>query len=128
MPILITITAGSVEVKAELNDSPTARAISEVLPIKGIVRRWGEEIYFSIPLYAKLEPQGREVVEPGELGYWPTGRAFCLFFGPTPASKGDEIRAASPVNIIGTMTGPFSGLDAVAEGETITIDACSRAN
>jgi len=79
-------------------------------------------------LYAKLEPQGREVVEPGELGYWPTGRAFCLFFGPTPASKGDEIRAASPVNIIGTMTGPFSGLDAVAEGETITIDACSRAN
>jgi hypothetical protein len=122
MSVSIKITAGSVQVDAELNDSPTARVIAQALPIKGSVRRWGEEIYFSIPVQAELEPDAREVVEVGELGYWPTGSAFCLFFGPTPASRGDEIRAASAVNIIGTMKGDFAGLSTVTDGEPILID------
>lgn len=122
MPTLIKVTAGSVRVDAELNDSPTALAVARALPIKGSARRWGEEIYFSIPVRADLEPDAREVVDPGEIGYWPSGSAFCLFFGPTPASRGDEIRAASAVNIIGRITGTYAALSDVADGETVVVD------
>ena len=99
----IMITAGEVKVEAELNDGPTAEMVAEALPIKARGNRWGEEIYFEIPVEADLESDAREVLEAGELGYWPTGNAFCIFFGPTPASRGDEIRAASAVNIIGKI-------------------------
>lgn len=122
MTTAIKITAGPVVVEAQLNDSPTAQAIAEALPISESAQRWGEEIYFAIPVEASLEPDAREVVELGELGYWPTGSAFCLFFGRTPASQGDEIRAASPVNIIGTMTGNFSDLSQVPSGTPVLIE------
>jgi len=91
------------KVEAELNASKTAQLIWEALPIEGRANLWGEEIYFAIPVKTGLEQGAREVVSAGELGYWPTGHAFCIFFGPTPASQGDEIRAASAVNIIGNV-------------------------
>ena len=119
----IKITAGQVEVEGELNDGPTARAVAEKLPIKGVVNRWGGEIYFSIPVTAELEEGSREVLEAGELGYWPTGKAFCIFFGPTPASRGDEIRAASDVNIIGKVKGDLSALWDVPDGADVLIEA-----
>ena len=119
----IKITAGAVTVEAELNDNPTAKAIAEVLPIKASAQRWGGEIYFTIALKAALEPDGREVLEAGELGFWPTGSAFCMFFGATPASNGDEIRAASAVNILGKMEGDLSGLWDVASGDEVLIEA-----
>ena len=99
----IRILVSDVEVEAELNEEKTAQRIWEALPIEGKANLWGEEIYFAIPVKAGLEKGSREVVSAGELGYWPTGHAFCIFFGPTPASKGDEIRAASAVNIIGKV-------------------------
>jgi hypothetical protein len=99
----INIFAGDLKVEAELNDSKTARLIWDALPIEAKANTWGEEIYFAIPVRAGLEQGAREVVSSGELGYWPTGHAFCIFFGPTPASRGDEIRAASAVNIIGKV-------------------------
>ena len=119
----IKITAGQVEVEGELNDGPTARAVAEKLPIKGVVNRWGGEIYFSIPVTAELEEGSREVLEAGELGYWPTGKAFCIFFGPTPASRGDEIRAASAVNILGKVKGEVSQLWDVPDGAEVIIEA-----
>jgi hypothetical protein len=119
----IKITAGEVEVEAELNDNPTAKAVAEKLPIKGRANRWGGEIYFAIPVTAGLEEDSREVLEAGELGYWPTGKAFCIFFGPTPASQGDEIRAASDVNILGKVKGDLSGLWDVPDGADVTIEA-----
>ncbi|KPK76648.1 MAG: hypothetical protein AMJ79_05905 [Phycisphaerae bacterium SM23_30] len=122
MPTVIKITAGSILVEAKLNDSSTARAVAAALPIEGKARRWGEEIYFAIPVKAELEQGAREVIQAGELGYWPTGSAFCMFFGPTPASRADEIRAASAVNIIGTMRGDFSGLTGVKNGELVLIE------
>jgi len=99
----IRILLSDVEVEAELNEAKTAQRIWEALPIEGKANLWGEEIYFAIPVKTGLETGSREVVSAGELGYWPTGRAFCIFFGPTPASQGDEIRAASAVNIIGKV-------------------------
>ena len=122
MPKAIRITVGEIQIGAELNDNPTAKAIAETLPIKSKVRRWGEEIYFSIPVTSELEDDSRDVVEAGELGYWPTGSAFCIFFGPTPASRGDEIRAASAVNIIGKVKDDLSQLPDVPEGADVSVE------
>jgi hypothetical protein len=122
MPKDIKITMGDVEVKAQLNNSKTAKLIRKALPIKAIARRWGEEIYFPIGVKAKLEKNSRDIVGAGELGYWPEGDAFCMFFGLTPASQGNEIRAASAVNIIGKMKSDWSGLTNVRSGASVLIE------
>jgi hypothetical protein len=116
----IRITAGKVAAEAELNNTSTARAIREALPIKGRVNLWGDEIYFSIPLKLKLEA-GQGLVNVGDLGYWPDGNAFCIFFGPTPVSQGDEIRPASPVTVFGKVIGDATIFKEVAAGTEITI-------
>ncbi len=89
--------------------------------MKAGANRWGGEIYFSIPVEAGLETGAREVVQPGEIGYWPPGSAFCIFFGRTPASEGEEIRAASPVNIVGRLEGPLDDLWNVADGTDVSL-------
>ena len=118
--IVIRIEGNSFE--GELDDSLTGKAIYSALPIRAKGQRWGEEIYFSIPVSCELEEGSREVLEEGELGYWPPGTAFCIFFGPTPASSGDEIRAASAVNIIGAIKADLSGLWDVPDGAEVTIE------
>ncbi len=117
---IIEIEAGEVRARAQLNDTQTARAIWEALPIKGQANRWGEEIYFSIPLSLETE-RGQEVVEAGDLGYWAPGRAFCIFFGPTPASRGQEIRAASPVTVFGRLISEASAFNKVKDGTPISV-------
>ena len=117
----ILIVAGEVQLQAELNDSPTATAIYEALPIVGSGNRWGEEIYFDIPVDEPLSSDAIEEVEIGALGYWPPGKAFCIFFGPTPASIGEEPRAASPVNIIGNVVDDVGPLTEVAQGAGVQI-------
>ena len=119
----IKIRAAGVEVTAELNDSPTAKAVAAALPIRAKGNRWGGEIYFRIPVKTGLEPDSRDVLEVGELGYWPTGSAFCIFFGPTPASSGEEPRAASAVNILGRIDGDTSELWGVPDGAEVVIEA-----
>ena len=118
----IRIMTGELKVEAELNDSETARLIWESLPIESSNNLWGEEIYFSIPVKAKQEKGAREVVAAGELGYWPPGNAFCIFFGPTPASRGDEIRAASAVNIIGKVSSDPKVFRKAKDGAKITLE------
>ena len=105
MPTPIIITAGRARVRAELNDTATAQAVARALPIESEVNRWGGEIYFSIPVEVDLEEGAREVLEAGDLACWPAGNVFCIFFGPTPASIENEIRAASPVNVVGRVQG-----------------------
>jgi len=122
----ITITAGQARVQAELNDTVTARAILEALPLEARASRWGGEIYFSIPVEEGLEGSAREVLQPGEIGFWPPGSAFCIFFGRTPASEGDEIRAASAVNIVGRIEGDLEGLWNVRDGARISIQPASE--
>ena len=116
----IRIKAGAITVEAELNTTRTAQAIWEILPIEGRANLWGDEIYFSIPLSLELET-GQELVNIGELGYWPQGNAFCIFFGPTPVSQGDEIRPASPVTVFGKIRGDATIFKKVAAEMKITI-------
>ena len=117
----IKITTGAVTAFAELNDSPTAQAIWDALPIKAQANTWGDEIYFAIPVKRGQEPDAREIVQVGELGFWTPGHAFCIFFGRTPASQGDEIRAASAVNIIGKVEGNARVFKKVKDGAAITV-------
>jgi hypothetical protein len=117
----ITIIAGSVTMEAQLNDSPTAQLIWEALPITGRANIWGDEIYFDIPVRADQAPDARADVAVGELGYWPVGSAFCIFFGPTPVSSGDQPRAASPVNVVGRVLGDATAFRKVGAGATVTL-------
>ena len=116
----IRIRARAIEAQAELNDTKTAQAIWQTLPIRSRVNLWGDEIYFSIPLSLELE-LGQELVSLGDLGYWPDGNAFCIFFGPTPVSQGDEIRPANPVTVFGKVIGDATAFKKIAEGTEIII-------
>ena len=117
----VTITAGGVEVTALLNDGRTADLVWSALPIEASASTWGDEIYFEIDVNADPH-DAREIVEMGDVGYWPPGRALCLFFGPTPASRGDEIRPASPVNVLGKLQGDATVLKLVSAGEPVTVE------
>lgn len=122
----IMIEVEGLTVAAELNDTPTGQKIAEILPIEGSANVWGEEIYFDIPLQAELEPDAREEVDVGDLGYWPAGPAFCIFFGPTPVSRGDKPRAYSPVNVFGQVVGDAKQFKSVAGGATIYITSADE--
>lgn len=118
----ILIKAGEVTAEGVLNDTATAHAVWEALPLTGKANTWGDEIYFAIPVKEELEPTAKEVVEKGDLGYWPPGRAFCIFFGPTPGSTGTEIRPASAVNLIGRVQGDSTIFKKVTEGARVEIN------
>ena len=117
----ILITVENMSVEAELFETPTARKILEALPLEGSSNVWGDEIYFSIPLNIEQEPEAREDVDIGDLGYWPAGPAFCIFFGPTPVSAGNQPRAYSPVNVFGKIMGDARQFKAVSDGAVIKI-------
>jgi hypothetical protein len=108
----IQITIDDVVLEAELNDSRTAQAVWDALPLEAEGSFWGKEIYFPIPV--DLGPEDpQEVVDPGALAYWPVGKAFCIFWGPTPVSRGEECRPYSPVNVFGRIIGDLNLLDRV---------------
>jgi hypothetical protein len=117
----VHIETGEINLVAEFNDSETAKAIYEILPVTGKANVWGEEIYFSIPLHIEQAEDARQEVEVGGLGFWPAGDAFCIFFGPTPVSTDQIPRAYSPVNIFGKITGDARVLRKVINGDTIKI-------
>ena len=122
MPRAIRITAGTVALDAELNDSKSAAAIAAALPIEAKAETWGDEIYFDIGL-ALAGDSPQEVVALGDLGYWPPGQAFCIFFGPTPMSRGDEIRPASAVNVVGRVVDDARAFKRVRAGSRVRIEA-----
>lgn len=118
----IKIVTESIEAFAELNDMKTASAVARVLSFESIAHRWGEEIYFDIPLELELE-NGKEVLDVGDIAYWPPGKSMCIFFGPTPSSKGSEVRAYSPVSVFGKVIGDAKIFRTVKEGERIRVKA-----
>ena len=118
----IRIQIGKLSADAELNETPTARKIQEALPLESTFKTWGDEIYFSIPVDAELEEDARETVEIGDLGYWPTGKAFCIFFGPTPVSSPGLIVPASAVNIIGRITGDATRFKEVMSERDVRVE------
>ena len=118
----IRITADDVSATATLNDSSTADAIWDALPLEAQANTWGEEIYFGIPVHLDEADGASDIVDMGDLGYWPAGHAFCIFFGRTPASKGDEIRAASAVNVFGRVEGVATVFAGVPGDASIRIE------
>ena len=118
----IYIKSGPLQLEATLNDTGLAASLWSALPISAAANTWGDEIYFGIPVVAELE-NAQEVVDLGDLAYWPPGRAFCVFFGPTPASRGDEIRPASAVTVIGKVEGDATILKRVQRGDSVTLEA-----
>lgn len=118
----IAIRLGSLTMEAELNDTQTARQVADALPLRSGFSTWGDEIYFAIPIEAALEADAREVVEIGDLGYWPPGNAFCIFFGQTPMSQPGEIRPASAVNLIGKIIGDATRFKAVMKEREVLLE------
>ena len=115
----INILVGKLDIKVQLNESKTAKELLGILPITSNVNRWGDEIYFSIPLKANIE-NGVEEVDVGTVVFWPPGNALCIFFGKTPASQGDKPQAASPVTIIGNIVNiEIKELKGIRDGEKI---------
>ena len=122
MAVAVRIIVGDAEFRGELNDSATGTLLSNALPLEGTASRWGGEYYFRVPVSAGLEDGAADVVEPGELGYWPDGEALCLFWGPTPASRGDECRAAGKVNRVGFAEGDFEALSPMGPQVRIRVE------
>ena len=118
----IKIAVGSLTMEADLNDTPTAIKIAGILPFKSDFNTWGEEIYFTVPVESELDSSAREVVEAGDLGYWPTGQAFCIFFGQTPMSSPGKIVPASAVNIIGKVLGNPDDFKSVMGEPEVTLE------
>jgi hypothetical protein len=118
---IVTEATGPVEAALTDESPDTARRIWEALPIEARANTWGDEIYFGIPVDADPE-NPREVVDLGDLAYWPPGNAFCIFFGRTPASRGDEIRPASAVNVFGKVKGDPKVFKKVRSGERVRIE------
>ena len=121
MANMISIKSGAIKVQAELNRTRTARALLGMLPVKATANTWGDEIYFDVPLSVQIE-DGREVVQMGDVAYWPNGPSLCVFFGPTPASHGNEIRAASPVTVLGRIIGDPKVLNSVRTGAEVIVE------
>lgn len=117
----IFIKVDNIKLEAVLNNSRTADAIWQSLPIMAHANTWGDEIYFEIPVSLELE-NGQELVELGALGYWPPGRAFCIFFGATPVSRSNEIRPASAVDVFGKVIGDVTVLKGVKSGAMVTVE------
>lgn len=106
---------------ATLRDTPTTAALLKALPVKGSANTWGDEVYFSIPVQAKLENDAKQVVEPGTVCYWVPGSALALPFGPTPISEGAMPKLASPCNVLGKFDGDAKTLKTCRDGDTVTV-------
>jgi len=119
MRIRIEWTGG--ETTATLKDTPTTRKLLKALPCMSSANTWGEEVYFSVPVNADLEPDARQVVPPGTVCFWVEGNSVALPYGPTPISKGDECRLVTAVNIVGKVDDDPSVLASILEGDAITI-------
>lgn len=119
----ITITIGSISIRAELFDTPTADAIYAALPFDAGANTWGDEVCFSTPVHVGLEPDDRDVVEAGELSFWIEGDSIASGFGPTPISQGDEIRLAARTNIWGQALDDVYQLKSVSSGAAIHVQA-----
>jgi uncharacterized protein len=118
----IAIRIGTLSMEAELNETPTAQKIAAALPLRTSFNTWGDEIYFAIPVDADLDDSAQDVVELGDLGYWPPGKAWCIFFGQTPVSQSGKIMPASAVNVIGKVLGDATQFKTVMREREVIVE------
>lgn len=119
----VKITVGEIELECEMGGTETANKLLAAMPLEGSAAYWGAELYFRTPVDADTEPNASDVVPPGTIAYWPPGRCLCVFWGPTPASEGDECRAADAVNVVGRVLNPeaLQGL----RGRAVRVEAAN---
>ena len=122
MPTPLIIKIGDMNLSAELNDSSAAEKLKGLLPLEFSMSRWGDEYYGDCGVKTELSQNARDVMEIGELAIWPAGRALCIFFGPTPASEGDEPRAVSPVNPVGKLISDFGILNKLESSISVRVE------
>jgi hypothetical protein len=124
MPTPIMIRIGELTLSAELNDSQSAEKLGSLLPVEFSMSRWGDEYYGDCGIEVELSEEARDIMEVGELAVWPTGKALCMFFGPTPASRGNEPRAVSPVNPVGKLNNNAEVLKKLSRSIRVRIERC----
>lgn len=117
----VRVTVEKLSFAVHLNDTESAAALRQALPLAGTVSLWGQEIYFQAPVRVQTADPVIETVEVGTFAYWPPGEALCLFWGPTPASTDSRPRAASPVILLGRFVPDAAALNQVRPGTTIRI-------
>ncbi|MBW1712822.1 MAG: hypothetical protein JRJ59_06725 [Deltaproteobacteria bacterium] len=122
MPVRIKFLIEDHLFEGQFDDSPTSVLLAEALPLEGQASRWGDEFYFRVPVTAPASHNATDILQPGDVGYWPVGQALCLFWGPTPASQGDECRAASPVNPVGRIEGDLSLLSKMGQQARVRVE------
>lgn len=118
----IKLSSKNININIELFDTPTANRILEALPIKSVANRWGDEIYFSVPVSSQLEKNAKDVLEIGDVCFWVSGHSIAIFFGKTPASKKHEPRAIEPVNLVGKIIGDAHILKNIKSGDKIKLE------
>lgn len=118
----LKIVVGEVEIRAQLLDTPSADALYDAAPFEGKASTWGDEVYFATPVSLPREPDARDVVEPGEIAFWPDGDAIAIGFGPTPISRGDECRLASPCNVFARTGDDVKALGSVRAGAPVRVE------
>jgi hypothetical protein len=119
----IRISWPSGAVTALLEDTPTARSLLAALPCDASANTWGEEVYFSVPVKARLEADAKQVVDPGTVCFWVDGSALALPFGRTPVSNGDECRLVTRCNVLGRIEGDAKQLAKIRGGAPIRVEA-----
>ena len=117
----LRLTAGSVTVELALGNTPTAKALAEAVPFESRAQTWGEEVYFTTPVSAKLEPDAKQVVEPGTVCFWTQGDALALPYGRTPISTDEKPKLANPCNVLGSIVGDPMALARIKAGDKITV-------
>ena len=120
--VRLRITAGKVTLQAELRDTPTTQALAAALPFEASAQTWGDEVYFSTPVSAKLEPDARQVVEPGTVCFWTEGDALALPFGRTPISTDERPKLASRCNVLGNIVGDAKALAGIKAGAKVRVE------
>ncbi len=118
----IIISTENLRMEAILAEGSSADIFWNTLPITGQANTWGDEIYFNVNLQIPLDDNASDIVESGDIAFWPPGSAFCIFFGRTPASLGDEVRAASAVNVLGKIDGDEREFRSVPSGEEVRLE------